>query len=342
MAFIHCEYTDRCGYLARMRVTGTAAGAGLVVCWSSGFVGAEFGSRAAPIDTVLAWRTMVAALILGGWVLARRTRVSPTAMLRQVVLGLLVQVLYLAGVFAAAGTGVAAGTSALIAAAQPLLVAVLAGPLLGERTTRRQQVGLIAGGAGVVMVVAADLDGGHARTVAYLLPVLALVALATGTLLEQRWRPSESLTTSLALQSAVAAIVFSVSAGARGHLAPPATSAFWAAVAWLVVLSTFGGYGTYLFVVRRSGATHASTLLYLTPPTTALWAWLMFHQVPAVLCVPGVAVCAAGVALTLIRPTMSGEPRRRADGRTRSRGGTPASSPRPDGSGQPRSADTAA
>lgn len=41
----------------------------LVLCWSSGFVGAVLGTRAAPVDTVLAWRTLVSALALGTWAL---------------------------------------------------------------------------------------------------------------------------------------------------------------------------------------------------------------------------------------------------------------------------------
>lgn len=296
-----CTY--RYGYLARMRGRriDAMAAAVLVVCWSSGFVGAVLGTRAAPVDTVLAWRSLVSALVLGSWALLRGLRVPLRALLRQGGLGLLVQVLYLGGVFAAAGAGVPAGTSALIAALQPMVVAAVAGPLLGERTSRRQRTGLLVATAGVALVVAVDLGGGQAAAWAYLLPVGALAALAAGTVLERRWRPTESLVTSLALQSAVAALVFCTVAAVDQHLTPPTTAGFWLAIGWLVVLSTLGGYGTYLFVVRRSGATRASTLLYLTPPTTAVWAWLLFGQAPSRLAVPGSLICAAGVGLALCK-----------------------------------------
>jgi drug/metabolite transporter (DMT)-like permease len=250
---------------------------------------------------VLAWRTVVSALVLGGWALIRAERVTPAAFLRQAALGVLVQVFYLGGVFAAAGAGVSAGTSALIAALQPLLVAALAGPLLAERTTRRQHLGLLLGAVGVALVVSGDLGTGTAAPWAYLLPVGALIALSAGTLLERRWSPTQSLVSSLALQSAVAAVVFCVVAALDGRLAPPADGEFWLSIGWLVVLSSLGGYGSYLFIVRRSGATRASTLLYLTPPTTALWAWLLFGQAPPVLAVPGVVICAAGLTLALRR-----------------------------------------
>lgn len=279
---------------------GTAAVV-LVVCWSSGFVGAELATRDAPVETVLAWRTGLAAVLLGGWALLRGERVRRSSLVRQAVLGFLVQVVYLGGVFAAAGAGISAGTSALVAALQPLLVAALAGPLLGERTSVRQRVGLGIGASGVALVVAGDLGAGGAAPAAFLLPVIALAGLAAGTLLERRWAPLESLVVSLALQSAVAALVFGAVAGTRGQLVPPAGAEFWTAMAWLVLLSTVGGYGSYLFVVRRSGATAASTLLYLTPPATALWAWAMFGQAPGPTALPGVLVCAVGVALALRR-----------------------------------------
>jgi drug/metabolite transporter (DMT)-like permease len=101
------------------------------------------------------------------------------------------------------------------------------------------------------------------------------------------------------VQTVLAAGVFVAVAGAGGHLRPPADPRFWWAVAWVVVLGSFGGYGAYLLVLRRSGAVRVSTLLYLTPPTTMAWAFAMFGEVPGPLAVPGVAACAAGVALAL-------------------------------------------
>ncbi len=52
-------------------------------------------------------------------------------------------------------------------------------------------------------------------------------------------------------------------------------------------------------MLRRSGATRVSALLYLTPPTTMVWALAMFGQSPDPLAVPGVVVCAVGVYLVL-------------------------------------------
>ena len=48
-------------------------------------------------------------------------------------------------------------------------------------------------------------------------------------------------------------------------------------MAWAAA-SGIGSYGLYYLVTTRDGATRASTLLYLTPGATAVWAALMFGQ----------------------------------------------------------------
>ena len=302
MPSVHCEYTNRYGYLGRVRPVDAALGAALVMFWSSGFVGAKLGTQVAAADTLLAWRYGVAALLLAGVAAARGTRITARALMRHGLLGLLCQCLYLGGVVGGVALGVAAGTTALIAATQPLLVAAAARPMLGEHTSPRMRLGLAIGLVGVGLVVVGDLGLGGAPWWAFLLPVGGTVALTAGTLLERRWRPAESPLDALTIQTVFAAGVFVAAAGAAGRLQPPADPQFWWAVAWVVVLSSFGGYGAYLLVLRRSGALRASTLLYLTPPTTIVWAFLMFGEVPGPLAVPGVVVCALGVALALESP----------------------------------------
>jgi drug/metabolite transporter (DMT)-like permease len=297
-----------------------AAGTALVVFWSSGFVGAELGTRFAPADTLLAWRYVVAAVLLALFAGMRGVRLRRSALLRHGVVGLLSQCLYLGGVVTGVALGVPAGTTALVAAVQPMLVAAAAGPVLGERTTQRQWTGLGLGLAGVGLVVGGDVGVGGAPWWAFLLPVGGTAALAAGTLLERRWRPAGTPLDALTVQTVLATGVFVAVAGAAGQLEPPAEPGFWWAVAWVVVLSSFGGYGSYLLVLRRSGAVRVSTLLYLTPPATMIWMFLMFGEVPGPLVVPGGVLCAVAVALATSRSseTVGG---RRHHGRRECTGG---------------------
>lgn len=282
------------------RVDAVAAGT-LVVMWSSGFIGAELGTRYAPADTLLAWRYVAAAVLVTGWAVLRGVRPDRRTWPQLAVLGLLCQCLYLGGVVTGVGIGVPPGTAALVAALQPLLVAVVAAPLLGERTSSVQRIGLVLGVVGVALVVASDLGTGAAGALGYVLVVGGMLALAAGTLLERRLRLPVSLMESLTVQTLTATVFFVTVAVLNHHVPPPSDRGFWWSVCWVVGLSTFGGYGSYLVVLRRSGATRVSTLLFLTPPTTALWAFVMFGTRPGLLALPGATVCAVAVLLVVRR-----------------------------------------
>jgi drug/metabolite transporter (DMT)-like permease len=290
--------------------TAAAPPMALVILWSSGFIGAELGTRQAPASTLLAWRYVVATAILFALCACRRERVSRAGIRRQVVLGILCQATYLGLTVSGVGLGVPAGTAALIAAMQPLVVIALAALFLSERARVAQLLGLALGLSGVVLVVSGDLTTGDAPWWAYVMPFGGMLSLAAGTVLQQRWRPPESVLISMAVQSAAAAIVFWLLALAEGTAGAPTPPAFWGAVAWVVLLSSFGGYGAYLYVSRTQGATRASTLLYLTPPTTMLWAALMFGDRVPVAGLAGLVLAAIGVAIAL----RSGVPPRRAAG----------------------------
>lgn len=277
----------------------TFASIGLVILWSSGFIGAHLASAVGWLTT-LTWRFIAAAVILVIACLALRIRIPRSTLLPQLAIGLFGQVIYLACVFFAVSHGVSSGTAALVASLQPLVVAAIAGPLLGEHTTARQRVGLILGLVGVGLVVAHDLSG-SAPIWAYGVVLAAMLALVTSTVIARRQRHSVHLLGSIMIQSVLTAVVYVAASALTGQLSPSATTDFWLAVAWLVVLSTFGGYGCYQYVVRHGSATMASTLLYLTPPTTMIWAWLMFGDTIGVLSVIGLVVCAVGVALATRR-----------------------------------------
>ena len=100
----------------------------------------------------------------------------------------------------------------------------------------------------------------------------------------------------LAIQALFSAAYFTVYTAAAGALTPPPTIEFWVATAWAVVAG-IGGYGLYYLATTRDGAARASTVLYLTPAATALWAALMFGQPLRPTAVIGLVVSAAAVVL---------------------------------------------
>ncbi|WP_447035286.1 DMT family transporter [Streptomyces sp. DSM 118878] len=266
-----------------------------VLTWSSGFIGAKLGAGSASAVTVLMWRFLPLAVVLG-LVAVTLTRaawrgLSARDVGRQALVGALSQSGYLLTVYYAIQLGVSSGTTALIDGTQPLVAGALAGPLLGQFVTRTQWLGLGLGVTGVAIVTAADFAGGGGTAWwAYLVPFLGMFSLVAATFLDRRAprpvRPAVSMT----VHCVTSAVIFTALALAARAATPPAEVSFWAAIGWLVTLSTFGGYGLYWLILRRSGITQVNTLMFLMAPVTALWGALMFGEPFGAQTVIGLAV----------------------------------------------------
>ena len=277
-----------------------------VVLWSTGFIGGKLGLPYAEPLTFLSVRyALVLALMLP---LVWLTRAPWPTDRRQVmhigVSGLLVHGLYLGGVFSAIGAGLPAGIAALIVGMQPLLTALGAGWLLGERVVGRQWVGLALGFIGVAMVVASKgTDAAFADHLgAMLIPaLLALAGITAGTLYQKRYCPSFDLRTGSVIQFIPALVVTALTACATETMRIEWTGEFIFALLWLVVVLSLGAISLLNVLIRIGGAVNVASLFYLTPPTTAVMAWLLFDERLAALALAGMAVAVAGVWLARAR-----------------------------------------
>lgn len=270
--------------------------AAFVVCWSSGFVGAAFVDEDVPPTGLLAWRYLITAALFAVLFMITRPRLSLLEIGQQAILGILGHVLFLGGVFGAAAAGANAGVTALICTLQPMLVAG-AGRMFWKDSLRPAQVlGLLLGIVAVILSVGgASLAGGAAN----LLAVVSLLGLSVNATLERAWKPRTPIMTALGVQIMVSALIFTVVALMAGDFMVPVSGQLVGALTWLVLLSGIGGYGTYIVCLRRLGSSPTSTLLYLTPPVTTLWAWMMFSQQPTAGELMALVVGAVAVALIM-------------------------------------------
>ncbi|MFD4028162.1 DMT family transporter [Streptomyces sp. NPDC058576] len=254
-----------------------------VLCWSSGFIGAKLGAGSASALTILMWRflplTVVLAVIALTAARASWRGLGPRTVVRQAAIGALSQSGYLLTVYYAIQLGVSTGTTALIDGVQPLVAGALAGPLLRQYVTARQWLGLCLGVSGVAVVTLADASAAAGVAWwAYALPFTGMLALVAATFLESRSPVQVAPSVSLTVHCAASTVIFTALAVGTGTALPPAELAFWGAIGWLVVLSTFGGYGLYWLILRRSGVTAVNTLMFLMAPVTAVWGALMFGE----------------------------------------------------------------
>src|SRR6185369_9362250 len=118
-----------------------------VVLWSTGFIAAKYGlPYAPPLKFLLVRFVLVAVLMLVVTVLMRAPwPAGPRQVLHVAIASLLVNGLYLGGVFVSIAGGMAAGTSAMLVGLQPVVTVFLARGFLGERISAWQWTGFALG-----------------------------------------------------------------------------------------------------------------------------------------------------------------------------------------------------
>jgi drug/metabolite transporter (DMT)-like permease len=269
-----------------------------VLLWSTGFVGARYGLPDAEPFVFLAVRLAVASALLAVAAMLTRTRIDRRQAGRAAVSGLLLHATYLGGVFWAISRGTPAGVSAVVVSLQPVLVAVVALPLLGERLRRVQWAGLVIGLIGVALVVTPRL-GGSLPVSGLVACLVALAGGTAGTLWQKRYGDGIPLLWGTSIQYAAATLVLSVASllteDQRIHWTPHFVLAF----TWLVLGLSIGAVLLLLVLLRRGTASSVSSLLYLVPPATAVEAYVMFDERLPPVSVVGVGVAALGVLLVV-------------------------------------------
>lgn len=274
----------------------------LIVSWSSGFVGIRYASENADVMLVLFWRTLVSGLILLPFAVAIGPPIGARALIQQMLFGFATMFLYLGGFALAIGQRVPTGLVALISDLVPLAIAALSQPVLGQRLTGRQWIGTALGATGVLIVSLDSLTFGKAPTWAYVLTVASMMVFALATVAQKRMRTIDMpIHQSLCIQCLMAALPFAACARWNGGLLPPLDGRFEFGIAWLVLFSTFFCYGVYYMSLRLYTATQVSSVIYLSPPMTMLWAWLIFGEPLSTAMFLGLAVTLFGVWLTSSR-----------------------------------------
>lgn len=274
-----------------------------VVLWSTGFIGSKFGLPYAEPLTFLLIRFVIVAVLLGAVSLVVRAAwpTSPRQIAHLAVAGLLLHGVYLGGVFAAIHQGVAAGVSSLIVGIQPLLVAAVAGPFLGEKVSRLQWIGLVLGVAGVLLVVDDKLAVGEGSALGYGLCVLALVGITIGTVYQKKYCGSVDMRTGNTIQFAISALGILPFALLFETMQVDWHPRFVFALAWLCLVLSVGAISLLFLLIRRGAAAKVASLFYMVPPCTALIAWPLFGETLGPVALAGMALTVVGVALVNVK-----------------------------------------
>lgn len=211
------------------------------------------------------------------------------------------QAVYIGGVFIAIDRGLPAGVTALVVGMQPLLTGVGAGWLLGEQVTARQWTGLVLGLVGVVLVLGGKVGGtgiAPADLARMLVPAIAaLLGITVGTLYQKRFCPRFEFASGAVVQFLPTLLVLAGLAASTETMQVDWAGELIATILWSSLVLSVGAIGLLNFLIRRGNAVDVASLFYLTPPTTALMAWLGFRETLGPVALAGMVIAVIGVWL---------------------------------------------
>jgi drug/metabolite transporter (DMT)-like permease len=272
-----------------------------VLVWSSGYILGPASVAAIEPFTVLALRFALATLLfvpITRW-LRGPLRLDRQALVRVCLVGLVMNGVQFGFMYLAFEAGLGATLAALLHSLSPVLTVVLAGLLLGERVGPRQVLGLAVGVAGVVLVLGPDV-GEAGGLLGLGLGLLGMLSLSLGTM-GQRWIPPRvDPWWSASLQFAATTpvmVALALTLEGPDPVRDPVVGAV--TVGLLAVVNSILGLVLLGAVVRRGGAGAGSSVFFLSPPVTAVMAWLLLGETLDLRELAGLVVAISGVALAV-------------------------------------------
>jgi drug/metabolite transporter (DMT)-like permease len=276
-----------------------AAVAVTVTAWASAFVAIRGVRDSFDPGALALGRLLVGSVALGAVLLARRTWVAPTR--REWALIGLCGVAWFAiynVALNAAEQRIDAGTAAMVVNVGPILIALLAGALLGEGFPRWLLIGAGVAFAGAVVIGAATAHTSTTEVGGVLLCLLAALSWAIGVLAQKpalRRLPALQVTQMACTIGAVVCLPF---AGRLVHDVPNASRGDLAGIVYLGLVPTAIAFCTWAYALSRMNAGRLGITTYLVPPLTIAVAWPTLGETPPALALAGGVLALVGISLS--------------------------------------------
>ena len=282
--------------LERERLFALGAALLTVSLWASAFVGIRAAGHDLSAGSLALGRLLVASVALGAIAFVRQERLPASQDLPGIAFcGVLWFGLY-SVVLNEAERTVDAGTAAMLVNVGPILIAVLAGSVLGEGFPRGLLMGCAIAFAGAVVIGVAT-SRSLVPSWGAVLCVVAAFAYAGGVVAQ---KPLLSRVTPLQVTwlactaGGLACVPF---AGTLWH---DASNAGAPAIAWTIYLGlvpTGIGFIAWAYALSRTTAGRMGSTTYLVTPIAILLGWLLLGEAPPALALLGGGLCLVGVAV---------------------------------------------
>tara|TARA_B100001057_G_scaffold491993_1_gene583436 strand:+ start:1594 stop:2442 length:849 start_codon:yes stop_codon:yes gene_type:complete len=198
-------------------------------------------------------------------------------LIESVLSGVLFHGLYLGGVFYSISIGMPTGIAALIVTLQPILTNILSGPMLDEKVSYKQWIGILLGFIGAALVLGMDI-GSNIPLSGLIATIIALISITISTI----WQKKLSNNLPLAVSNFYQAL-----GGCFFHIliiifiAEPYidfTKTFLIAMSHQIFLVSFGAFTILMFLIKKNSASKTVSIFFLIPATSAFMAWLFLNE----------------------------------------------------------------
>ncbi len=267
-----------------------------IVLWSSAFITTKPIVDYSDPFSALAFRFLLVTFGFFLFSIFRKEKilVSKKNFIESIFSGILFHGVYLGGVFFSISKGLPTGIAALIVTLNPVLTNALAGPLLKEKVSIKQWIGVIMGFLGAAIVLGFDI-GTTLPTIGIIAVFISLLAVTSATL----WQKKLSNNLSLPVNNMYQAI-----GGFLFHIlivlffTEPYinfSSTFIIAMTHQIVLVSFGAFTILMYLIKHHSASKTVSLFFLIPATSALIAWIFLNETLNIFDICGFIIASIGV-----------------------------------------------
>jgi len=250
-----------------------------ILLWSSAFITTKPIIDNSDPFAALAFRFIIVALgfFLFSIYSKQKIIIQKKNLIESFFSGVLFHGFYLGGVFFSISKGMPTGIAALIVTLQPILTNALSGPILNEKVTIKQWIGVLLGFVGAAIVLGFDV-GSDIPMIGLVATIISLIAITASTI----WQKKLSNNLPLSVSNMYQAI-----GGFTFHLiviiffAKPYidfTQTFVIAMGHQILLVSFGAFTILMYLIKNNSASKTVSIFFLIPATSAFMAWLFLNE----------------------------------------------------------------
>ena len=250
-----------------------------ILLWSSAFITTKPIVDNSDPFSALAFRFFFVAV--GFYVFSVYSKhsiiVNQKNLIESVLSGVLFHGFYLGGVFYSISIGMPTGIAALIVTLQPILTNALSGPILNEKVTIKQWIGVLLGFSGAALVLGFDI-GSNIPVTGLIATIIALIAITSSTIWQKKLSNNLPLSVSNMYQ-ALGGVTFHIIIiifFARPYI--DFTQSFIIAMSHQIFLVSFGAFTILMYLIKNNSANKTVSIFFLIPATSAFMAWLFLNE----------------------------------------------------------------